>query len=514
MKLKNTFYALLLVTALSSCGDFLEPKSQSEYVPKNVNALQEMLIGEAYPRQVSQLRYILSYLEIFSDDIQRQELEGYGFNMNEQAAAIAREALFSWQPDMFETMRQQGYGINNVWQGCYTYILGANAAIDYLSEVDGTEQEKNYVRGQALALRAFYYYLLVNYYGAPYNHDRTALGVPLKLDSYMESENAFFMTRNTVEEVYNQIVNDLSEAERMYETLPSSLQYQPDYLISLPMIQLLKSRVYLYMENWTEAKKYAGKVIDEWNFNLIDLRTIPAPDPTVRESYYEFTSYQSPETIWLYGPILDLTGYFNANITLGESTDNYRKAYIASESLISSFDAGDLRKDLYIVRELNSNSNLSLNQYYDTYLPFGKYKTVDSTPDAGVSFALSFRLSEAYLNFAEAAAQDNAESEAVSKLNTLLEKRYATGTFTPVPALTGEALVNKIRDERRKELCFEGQRWFDLRRYGMPSFTHNWDGRTYTLTEKDRSYTLPIAREIIDRNNQLEQNPLAPQRVN
>lgn len=513
MKIKNTLYAILLV-ALSSCGDFLEPKSQSEFVPKEVNALQELLLGEAYPRQVITYgRSILGFLEIFNDDIQRQELDGYSFNINEQSAAISREAIFSWQPDMLETARQRNFAIPNVWEGCYAYILGANAALDYLSEVDGTESEKNHVRGQALALRAFNYFLLVNYYGAPYNYNKNALGVPLKLDSFMESDDNFLMRRNTVEEVYNQIVNDLSEAERLYQTLPANLQYRPDFLTSLPMIQLLKSRVYLYMENWAEAKRYAGKVIEEWNFSLINLNTISAPDPTNQESYHEFTSYQSPETIWLYGNINDLTRQCNANLYYNE-TDAYRKAYIASESLLSSFETGDLRKELYIVRELNQNSNISLNQFYDTYLPFGKYKTTSSSPTSDVSFALSFRLSEAYLNFAEAAALDNAESEAISKLNTLLERRYSTETFTPVPALTGEALVNKIREERRKELCFEGHRWFDLRRYGMPSFTHNWDGRTYTLTENDPSYTIPLARIIIDRNNQLEQNPLAPQRVN
>lgn len=513
MKLKNTIYAISLV-ALSSCGDFLEPKSQSEYVPKDANALQELLIGEAYPRQVAQERSIISYLEIFNDDIQQQVLEGYELNSIDKAMALSRQAMFSWQPDMFETMRQQGFGIPNVWQGNYKHILGANAVLDYLSEVSGTEAEKNYVRAQALAIRAFNYYLLVNYYGAPYNYDKTALGVPLKLDSYMGSEDSFLMRRNTVEEVYNQMMSDLNEAERLFETLPSNQQYSPDYLISLPMIQLLKSRVYLYMENWPEAKKYAGKVIDDWSFSLIDLNTIPEPNPTVRDSYYEFTSYQSPETIWLYGAIGDFIMLYNTDLRIEDSTEGLRRAYIASESLLSSFETGDLRKDLYIVKELNNNSNSALNQFYDTYLPFGKYRTINSMPDAGISFALSFRLSEAYLNFAEAAALDNSESEAISRLNTLLEKRYAPGTFTPVSALTGEALVNKIREERRKELCFEGQRWFDLRRYGMPSFTRTWDGHVYTLTENDRSYTLPIAREIIDRNNQLEQNPLAPQRVN
>lgn len=514
MKLKNTLYAIVLV-ALSSCGDFLEPKSQSEYVPKDANALQELLIGEAYPKHVStQGRRILGYLETFNDDIQQQELEGYQFTENDQNTALALGAMFSWQPDMFETASQLGYSSPNVWDGCYRYILGANATMDYLSEVDGTEAEKNYVRAQALGLRAFYYYLLVNYYGAPYNHDRTALGVPLKLDSKMRDENEFLLTRNTVEEVYAQIVADLNEAETLFITLPSAQQYQPDYLVNLPMVQLLKSRVFLYMENWAEAKRYAGKVIDEWNFSLINLNTIPAPDPTNQNSYYKFTSYDSPETIWLYGNINDFTNQYNANLYDLSTGGTYRKGYTASESLISSFEEGDLRKDRYITRETNINANSSLNVFYDTYLPYGKYNTAFSLPNSDVDFALSFRLSEAYLNFAEAAALDNAEGEATSKLNTLLERRYETGTYTPISGLSGETLVNKIREERRKELCFEGQRWFDLRRYGMPSFTHRWQGQTYTLRQNDPSYTLPIMRQIIDRNNQLQQNPLAPQRVN
>ena len=69
-----------------------------------------------------------------------------------------------------------------------------------------------------------------------------------------------------------------------------------------------------------------------------------------------------------------------------------------------------------------------------------------------------------------------------------------------------------LTEERRKELCFEGQRWFDLRRYGMPSFTRKWGELTYKLEEKDRSYTMPIPNEVLDKNMRLEQNPLAPKR--
>lgn len=515
MKLKNILYVTLIVT-LTSCGDFLEPKSQSEYVPKDANALQEMLIGEAYPKHSLGNR-LLSYLEIFNDDIQQQELEGYDFPVNAQSDVEPIGAMFTWQSDMFTIMEQRDYnGINNVWEGTYEFILGTNAALDYIDDVSGTEAEKNYVIAQALGLRAFYYYILVNYYGAPYNYDKNALGVPLKLDSGLKEESELFMTRNTVDQVYTQIIKDLNEAERLFLTLPIDRQYQPNYLVSLPMVELLKSRVYLYMENWPEAKKYANKVITDWKFSLLDLNNITLPDPTAREPYYEFTSYQSPEVIWLYGSIADFTSQYTNYISRGENTNDNRKAFIASDALLSSFKTGDLRKELYIVKEMNVNtSNPSLNTFYDTYLPFGKYKTSNSAPvSSGIFFALSFRLSEAYLNFAEASALDNAEGEAISAMNTLLEKRYTPETYTAMTGLTGEALVNAIREERRKELCYEGQRWFDLRRYGMPSFTRKWQGHTYTLTEKDRSYTMPLLKEIIDKNRRLEQNPLAPKRMN
>lgn len=514
MKLKNILYATLFVS-LSSCGDFLEPKSQSEYVPKEATALQELLIGAAYPEQTSQYN-LLSYLEIFNDDLQQQELDGFSFLENQQTTSNALEYMFSWQSDMFIAMPQIGYvNIPNVWEGAYKYILGANAVLDYMDDVAGTTEEKNYVLAQALGLRAFYYYLLVNYYGAPYNYNKAALGVPLKLDSKMSEESNVMMTRNTVEEVYTQIIDDLNEAERLFLTVPVANQYQPNFLVSLPMVELLKSRVYLYMENWSEARKYAGKVINDWNFSILDLNGISLPDPTVKDPYYEFNSYTSPEVIWAYGSIQDLVSQYVTYLT-NSSDKTTRRAFNASETLLSSFKAGDLRKDLYIVREILVNAkDPNKNTFYDSYLPYGKYKTSNSVPvSSNEYFALSFRLSEAYLNLAEAAALDNAEGEAISAMNTLLEKRYTPATYTTISGLTGEALVNMIRDERRKELCFEGQRWFDLRRYGMPSFTHKWNGNTYTLTKNDPSYTMPLSKAIMDKNIKLEQNPLAPKRVN
>ena len=198
MKLKYLIYTITL-TSLTACSDFLEPKSQSKYIPKDANALQEMLIGEAYPQQGN--TKFLAYLEILADDIDQNQVEGYEFPENEQGKMETFEVLYSWQPNMFEMQQKLGQEPSNTWGNLYEYILGANAALDYTDEVSGTEAEKNYIKAQSYALRAFFYYMLVNQYGLPYNYDKESLGVPLKIDSKMRDEGEVLMKRNTVEEV-------------------------------------------------------------------------------------------------------------------------------------------------------------------------------------------------------------------------------------------------------------------------------------------------------------------------
>ena len=83
MKLKYLIYTITL-TSLTACGDFLEPKSQSQYIPKDANALQEMLIGEAYPQQ-GRIPNFSTYQEILADDVEQNQVEGYEFPENEQS---------------------------------------------------------------------------------------------------------------------------------------------------------------------------------------------------------------------------------------------------------------------------------------------------------------------------------------------------------------------------------------------------------------------------------------------
>ena len=498
-----------------ACSDFLEPKSESEYIPEDASALNEMLLGEAYIHPDGGAE-ILNMLLLLDDDVMCTDSAGE-LNMVTGAPDVAfLQALYSWQPDVFVTWTSSTATIMNqsAWQVFYEYILGANAALDYIDDVIGTDDEKNNVKAQALALRAYYYFQLVNMWGAPYNADKTALGVPLKLTSALEAKE---LPRNTVEEVYAQIVADLEEAERLYASLPEDMQFKRDYRTSLPMVQLLKSRVYLYMEDWEQAAAEARKVIDNPNFELLDLNTAQT---TTASPFYNLVSMDCPETIWVFGDILWYIKLADFQMNIPDPTDESMVVetnfFNASSDLLSRYVENDLRKDNYILRDLYED--YWGDRYVGGYLPFGKFRVDgDYMPVANDNFAFAFRLSEAYLNLAEAAAMDGDEETALSALNALREKRFATGSDYEVSGLTGEALVEKIREERRLELCFEGHRWFDLRRYGMPSIAHEWKEngqviRRYVLEEKDPFYTLPIPQNVMEANRQLVQNPLSAAR--
>ena len=356
------------------------------------------------------------------------------------------------------------------------------------------------------------------------------MGVPLKLNSGVEdSENA--LARRTVKEVYDQVLSDLLEAERLYSTLPVEKQFTRDYRTNLPMVELLLSRVYLYLENWEKAAVYAEKVMKNENFKLLDLNTVAT---TTEEGLPYFKVYhayaESPEVIWLYGNVSDMGSLIMSYAGVANPRDDNRimHAYFrASNSLMNCYEENDLRKERYIIRKQMVGENYTKEW---TPMAIGKLSVSipESTdvsldnfykPSSGTGiFGRSLRLSEAYLNYAEANAMmykagtnGDGAVNARQALDDLREKRFAAEDFTKLNISDADELILFVRDERRRELCFEDHRWFDLRRYGMPSFTHtyfiNTDNKeVITLTEEDPRYVLPIPKLALDRNPLLIQN--------
>ena len=531
-KLKNKIITLCLCSvALCSCEDFLEPSSTSEFVPKDASSLNELLLGEAYPR--NDIDRMNVFLNLMDDDITAMpyQVPQDGFDANRFLAA------YTWQPDMFKMMEEAGYTGTNMYKRYYELILGANAVIDYIDQVNDEEQNINYVLAQAYALRGYLYFKLVNIFGQPVNSQPEALGVPLKLNSGVENtENA--LARRTVKEVYTQVVNDLKEAERLYETLSVDKQFAKDYRTSLPMVQLMLSRVHLYQENWSDAASYAHKVMTNSNFKLLDLNAVETLTEEGFPFYKTYHAYsESSEVIWLYGSVSDMGSWVMSYAGTSNPKDNNRvmhSYFKASDELMDSYEDTDLRKERYIIKKAVRDE-----RGIDVWTPMAMGKLSVNIPEqTGVSlnnfykpisasgvFGRSLRLSEAYLNYAEAKAMlfqkgsdANGATDAKNALDALRVKRFAASDFEALNISDAEELVEFVREERRRELCFEDHRWYDLRRWGMKEIKHVWytdanTKSTFTLTQGDKGYTVPIPDEAMDLNAALKQNELPSKRV-
>ena len=444
--MKKILLTILIGWGACSCSDFLEPDSPSEYMPKTVEALNEMLLGEAYPTATS--AYLFCLHNALNDDIEMSEE-----NISYRAATIeSTRLIYSWHPEMFELT---SVSISQLWRTYYSYILGTNAAL-----------------------------------------------------------SSSYEARETVGEVYEQIIKDLDEAEKSFLTLPEEQQKKGTYRMTLPAVQLIRARVCLHINDMEGAAKYAKKVIDDWDYELYDLNFFRATNDV---AYPNYAVADNSETIWTYGNVSDA---FNAALTvMGYLQDGTTAAYSlnASADLVACFKEGDLRKDLYLVKELRGPANATKDQLKPAeghYLPWSKCplaynNAISSNKNV---FGMSLRLSEAYLILAEA-VYDTDKKLALQMINDLRRKRYTDDQEYTDVNYSGEDLLDFIREERRRELCFEGQRWFDLRRYGMPSFKHRWveNGTivgNYVLEEGDAAYTLPIPASVLERNPALKQNEL------
>ena len=159
--------------------------------------------------------------------------------------------------------------------------------------------------------------------------------------------------------------------------------------------------------------------------------------------------------------------------------------------------------------------------------PYKKASKKSGSRDISDNFVL--RTAEAYLNLAEAAACLGNEytTEALNAYNTIRERRLAN--YTEDRSLTGKDLVEAIRLERRLELCFEGHRWFDLRRYMVNElypqektltnqfvlFKYDYGiydyvislQRTFELPPHDNAWVLPIPQTELESNYGMPDNP-------
>lgn len=377
---------------------------------------------------------------------------------------------------------QVNYTVNNgnasaIWQAAYTTILRANNVIN--SELSNTGKVEQY-RAEARAIRALMYFELVKHFAKPYQVDPSGLGVPIVLtyDPKLKPE------RNTIEQVYAQIEDDLTKA---IANLPD--ENSSAFFTSYAAKALL-ARMYLYKHEWAKALTTSEDIIDNSGYILVpaqgvvDFWTRNTPRTDKVEVLFEvaFDAVQNAG--------LDALDYFYDQQGYGDA--------LAADAFYVLFTATDVRRQLFL-----------------TSSPIrGDVKVVNKYPNSSSADPDEFkvlRLSEVYLTAAEAAHQSGDEALALDYLNELVSKRDPA--FAGYNS-SGQALLNDILLERRKELAFEGQRYWDLTRYNLAvnrvNMSANYPGNVpLTIAADNFRRILPIPQSELDANPNIrnQQNP-------
>jgi hypothetical protein len=233
----------------------------------------------------------------------------------------------------------------------------------------------------------------------------------------------------------------------------------------------LLARVYLSMGNYSNAKLSADECLTNYG-SLMDYNN----DPSINtQNTYPFALFNS-EVI------------FHSAMYIGDYL------FLMDTALYHLYSPGDLRKNLFYT--FNPDSTIDF---------IGSY-------DGDGAFFSGLATDEVYLIRAECEARSGDITSALTDLNTLLVKRYVTGTFTPLTVSTADSALVLVLTERKKELITRAQRWSDLRRLNKDIrfaiiLTRTCLGTIYTLPPDDHRYTFPIPDDVIQYAPQLQQNP-------
>jgi len=436
--MKKIIYIFSVITCFSftSCSDLLDTEPNdlltNEVVLQDVEGVQGVL-NNAY----NQLRSV--------DYLQR--------NFIVQAGALADNI----KQTINNTSRLNGISNNQpfahftFWESAYKVITSANFVISGVNNFDASvaQEDSDQLLAEAHFLRAIAHFDLVRVYARNPNFSNGEnLGIPIVTEPVADPSQSF-PSRNTSVEVYSQIINDLNTSAGLIT------RNQTASTVSESAIHALLSRVYLYQGDWASAASAASTAIDLVGFDI-------------ENNNYTNIFSQASETIFglnfLPNENPGLNGSLQGLFFVNPSNGIGYGDFVVREDLLKLYGENDVRKNDFIAT-VKSGENV---HFIGKYLGYGGEFGLDQIP--------LIRLSEVYLNRAEALAENDDLSGALSDLNKI-RNRAGLSNFT---SSIKQEVIDAILLERRLELAFEGHRWFDLKRRGLdiPKGIQNIDCQT------------------------------------
>jgi hypothetical protein len=393
----------------------------------------------------------------------------------------------------------------DIWRGPAPGILRANLVIQNVPAMDIRESIKNRVLGEAYFLRAHYYFILVQLFG----------DVPL-ITTAQTPQDDLRPARNSSAEVYQLILSDL---EKAVDLLPAKNEMAATDLgratkgSALGML----AKVQLTLGNYGETIRHCetlqtmGYALHPQygdNFNPASKNGVESLFEVqfMGKTNFGFWSNEN-QSSW----VSTFTGPRNADFVAGGYGWNQ-----PTQEFVDAYEAGDLRKDQTILYQ--GGPEFDGKAYRSSYSATGynlrKFlvdKTVSPDYDTNPANWVVLRYADVLLMYAEAlnetgkTAEAQAPAGSISTGGPLNRVRLRAG-LDPVQGLNQTQLREKILQERRMELAFEGHRWFDLIRVNQGAYGISFLHSIGKVNATEKHLLLPIPQKERDANPNLTQN--------
>ncbi|MGM5469099.1 RagB/SusD family nutrient uptake outer membrane protein [Flavobacteriaceae bacterium LMO-SS05] len=490
MKNQKYLIAVIVMLFLSGCSnDFLDKQPldtiNTENYPQTAEELISVVNGAYQPLQWPKLYNLRMWT---SDIMAGNSIVGAGGGTD--GIETQDMSNFIVQPD--------NAGVLDLWRGPWPGILMSNIVLQTAPTLDIDENIKNRSMGEAYFLRAHYYFILARYFG----------DVPI-ITTPLSSDDNLFPSRNPVSEVYDLIISDLTNAAQLLP--PKSAYGQQDIgRASKGAAYGMLAKVYLTLDNYQEAVNMATQVEGLGyalntnyydNFNIQNENSIESIFEVqyASDGGYSFWSNEN-QSSWT-SPFMGPRG---SNFVGGAYGWNQ-----PTQEFMNQYEPSDLRKDVTVLYD--GCPNFDSHAYDPAYsytgynvrkflVPLSVISSYDNSP---MNFPV-LRYADVLLMKAEALNELGQTSEAEDYLNMV---RNRAGLDDIQTGLSQAQFREAVLKERRLELAFEGQRWFDLIRvdhgqYGL-DFLHSI-GKNNAA---QKHLLFPVPQIEIDRNPNLTQNP-------
>ncbi len=519
---KKGLAAILTAGMLAGCSsDYLDvppvTSVSSSLVQTTQEGAQAALYGlcqAMYTQYTSLADYLFvngePWIQMVYGDVFGQDYYSYFF-------ASATGPNFNW----VSMNMKEGWMAAIGWRYAYNLINQANMILDGIDTIEGDRDRLDFIKAQALTIRAHAYVRLLQLYGPRWQNSQNGEKYVCVMRLHAGTEELPLVTMN---DVLNQLYSDLTTAEGLFEScgVKRDHKWEPDASVAYG----IHARAAMLKEDWATAQTTANKARQGY------------PIMTAEEYKAGFAEANG-EWIWNNAPQLEGIYYF-AHGSLFACNGPYPAVWgngagAINYELYKQIPSGDIRAELFFTPDklvgnsvtsaqfwndktcdpvsmnLNSLNALMMNQLEafgekrqpneswpkpytnfqsksskDVVIAFGAQYKFWCTEDYGTNSFPFMRGAEMLLNEAEAAYHNDDTGTALACLAELNAQRNPNYTCNK----SGEALLNEIKLQRRIELWGEGYNFFDLKRWNEPLVRNVWEARN------TRSNNIPQASKL------------------